>query len=923
MPQVGSAWYELGLKDASLLEALQRDEGKIKHAGAEAEAAFDGKASAGAAALGREVESTGKKAGGFGDTFRGVAQGALMGVGIAAFSAVTNAVGGMASAIIGGASDWNENLSKSQVVFGRFAGDIEQWSKDAPTHLAMTESAALAAAGTLGNLFVSLKLGEEPAAKMSKSLIELATDLGSFNNVSPEEALDALRSGLIGETEPLRRFGVNLNEATVAQEALNLGLIKNVKEAITPAIRAQAAYALILDQTKTAQGDFARTSEGFANSTRIANAKLNDELAKLGQRVLPMLVAIMPAVIGGISAFFDVFGKLLDAAGGAAKIILDVALAGKGLIDTFLGPALPFTVALSGAMIVLAGPTAIMAVATGFGTIVGTGLGLIDTFQSIVSNSKLMTLALEALPFVVIAVAVGELISKLMTVSTIMDEFSSNEITKTKAGMQTLTDQFGVNEKTVGSLGDAYRALKTRLDELVPPVKAAAVEVNDLSLSIDDSTGTFDAHAVAMAGDGTATQAWADYVNQSMTIAVDGFGTFQQKSSSTMNAVGKDLTNIKPTFEGLAADSKSRLYETGDAFDKTGVWIKDTVKKVKDVIRALPGDIAASLEAGQNRWETAVTAYKDVLKNDMTEAAETAKIKAILAGKNLADGLKSKDAEVRAAANALKAAAEERLFALQWNVPEIASKTGQTYADALAKKEASVRKAAAALGHPLEPGQELPSPGQMETWAKAAAEAYAQGLREKQAAITLAAQTALTGSRNVFRATSPPGPLSPLHEIDIWGANTAAAWVRGLSDVLAAAPAKIAPGLSTVRRQFMDLVIDAAAAVRGLAVASATPTASAWDAAAAAARGIGDPNAGLPPLPDYGVPDYSPAPDFSYAPAAAANSVTNNYSNVFNIDVGGIHIGSFSGSGSIDDFRHALGRELRLAMRQAPIVGRT
>lgn len=921
MPQVGSAWYELGLKDASLLEALQRDEGKIKHAGAEAEAAFDGKAASGAAALGREVESTGKKAGGFGDTFRGVAQGALMGVGIAAFSAVTNAVGGMANAIIGGASDWNENLSKSQVVFGRFAGEIEQWSKDAPTHLAMTQSAALAAAGTLGNLFVSLKLGEEPAAKMSKSLIELATDLGSFNNVSPEEALDALRSGLIGETEPLRRFGVNLNEATVAQEALNLGLIKSTKEAVTPAIRAQAAYALILDQTKTAQGDFARTSEGFANSTRIANAKLNDELAKLGQRVLPVLVAIMPAVIAGVSTFFDVFGKLLDVAGGAVKIIADVAGAGKGLIDQFLGPALPFTVALSGAMIVLAGPTAIMAVASGIGTIVGTGLGLIDTFQSVISNSKLLTLALEALPFVVIAVAVGELISKLNTIGTIMDEFSSNEIVKTKAGMQTLTDQFGVNEKTVGSLGDAYRALKARLDELQPPAKAAATEVNDLSLSIDDSTGSFDAHTVAMSGNGTAAGAWAAYVGAAQTAAVDGFGNLQNAVTVTGQTFGTELPKAQAVVQTLATNVQEKLAAAGDAFDALNKPVVAAAKKVSEVIRALPGDIASSLEAGQDRWTAAVKFYGKVLENDMTEAAETAKIKAILAGKNLADGLKSKDAEVRAAAQALKAAAEERLFALQWNVPEIALKTGQSYADALAKKEASVRKAAAALGHPLEPGQELPSPAQMETWAKAAAEAYAQGLREKQAAITLAAQTALTGSRNVFRATSPPGPLSPLHEIDIWGANTAAAWVRGLSDVLAAAPAKIAPGLSTVRRQFMDLVTDAAAAVRGLAVASATPTASAWDAAAAAARG--DPNAGLPPLPDYGVPDYSPAPDFSYAPAAAANSVTNNYSNVFNIDVGGIHIGSFSGPGSIDDFRHALGRELRLAMRQAPIVGRT
>ena len=124
---------------------------------------------------------------------------------------------------------------------------------------------------------------------MSTSVVELAGDLASFNNVSPQEALEALRSGLVGETEPLRRFGVNINDAALKAQALKDGLIKSTKEGLTPAQKAQAAYSLIMEQTKTAQGDFARTSDGMANKTRIASAQFKDAAASLGNDLLPGL----------------------------------------------------------------------------------------------------------------------------------------------------------------------------------------------------------------------------------------------------------------------------------------------------------------------------------------------------------------------------------------------------------------------------------------------------------------------------------------------------------------------------------------------------------------------------------------------------------------------------------------------------------
>ena len=190
---------------------------------------------------------------------------------------------------IDSASDMAESYSKMQVVFGSASGVVDQFTKRAATNLGMSRQAALEAAGTFGNLFVAMKIGQPQAAEMSTSILKLAADLASFNNVKPEEALEALKSGLVGETEPLRRFGVNLSAVRIQAEAVRLGLAKQ-GETLTAAAQAQAAYSLILQDTKTAQGDFARTSSGNANSQRILTAQFQDASAQLGQSLLPIML---------------------------------------------------------------------------------------------------------------------------------------------------------------------------------------------------------------------------------------------------------------------------------------------------------------------------------------------------------------------------------------------------------------------------------------------------------------------------------------------------------------------------------------------------------------------------------------------------------------------------------------------------------
>jgi len=172
-----------------------------------------------------------------------------------------------------------------------------------------------------------LGLGEQDAAGMSTSLVGLAADLASFNNANPEDVLLALRSGLSGEIEPMKKFGVAMNETIMKAKAMELGFGDNI-QALTEAEKLQVRYAIILQQTTTAQGDFARTSDGLANSTRIAKAQFTDMAATLGTQLLPIALKVMQF----LSDLIDKFNNLTPA---QQKTVLVVAA-----IVAAIGPAI-------------------------------------------------------------------------------------------------------------------------------------------------------------------------------------------------------------------------------------------------------------------------------------------------------------------------------------------------------------------------------------------------------------------------------------------------------------------------------------------------------------------------------------------------------------------------------------------------------
>jgi hypothetical protein len=208
------------------------------------------------------------------------------------------------------ASNMEESLSKVRVVFGEGAAEVEAFGASAAQNLGISNQAALEAAGTYGNLFQAFGLGQGEAQKMSTNLVQLAADMASFNNTSIDQAITALRSGLSGETEPLKKFGVALSEVRLKEEALRMGLIKTTSGTLPVAIKSQAAYSLILKDTALAQGDYARTADGTANTMKTLQAKIEDAKVALGEALMPAfrgllkILELLIPVLTKIGEFF-------------------------------------------------------------------------------------------------------------------------------------------------------------------------------------------------------------------------------------------------------------------------------------------------------------------------------------------------------------------------------------------------------------------------------------------------------------------------------------------------------------------------------------------------------------------------------------------------------------------------------------------
>lgn len=257
---------------------------------------------------------------------------------------------------VAGASDLAESANKIEQLFGNATGEVQAFAEQGAKALGQTKLSVLDAAASFGTFGKAAGLGGSELANFSTKLVSLSTDMASFFNTSPEQAIEAIGAALRGEAEPIRAYGVLLDDATLRQEALRQGLIQTTKQALTPQQKVLAAYQVILQQTATAQGDFERTSGGLANQGRILSAQWSEMKTKVGAELLPVVTRF-------VTVMNDDALPALAAAGGVAG---DAAIAIGGLPTPVKAAAVAF-VALR------------VAAATGLGTTVAAGIAAVGS----------------------------------------------------------------------------------------------------------------------------------------------------------------------------------------------------------------------------------------------------------------------------------------------------------------------------------------------------------------------------------------------------------------------------------------------------------------------------------------------------------------------------------------------------------------
>jgi phage-related protein len=277
-----------------------------------------------------KIQSSGGK---FGSVLQGI--GMSVGLGIAGIAA--NALGQVVSFMgdsIGAASDMGETVSKTNVLFGESAAGLLAWAETASTSLGQSKQQALDAATTFATFGKSAGLTGEDLTKFSTGFTGLATDLASFNNTSPEQAIEAIGAALRGEAEPLRAYGVLLDDASMRQKAMEMGIISTTKEALTPQQKVLAAQALIYEQTSAAQGDFARTSGGLANQQRILDAQMQDLKTTVGEALLPVMLSFTSALNGLVQQVLPPLAAFIR------EKVVPAMTAIADVINATVGPAL-------------------------------------------------------------------------------------------------------------------------------------------------------------------------------------------------------------------------------------------------------------------------------------------------------------------------------------------------------------------------------------------------------------------------------------------------------------------------------------------------------------------------------------------------------------------------------------------------------
>ena len=494
------------------------------------------------------------------------------------------------------AGNYEEAASAASVVFGEASESVEQFGRDAIKSAGLSRRAAVDAAVTFGTFGKSAGLTGESLADFSTDLTQLAGDLASFRNTSTDEAITAIGAALRGESEPIRRYGVLLDDATLKQEALALGIFDGVG-ALTQQQKVLAAQASIFKQTSDAQGDYNRTSDSLSNQTRAFSAQLENLQVTLGEGAVP------------------VFSELLDLTNGAVEGFQNLSPGTQDLVGKFGALAAVGTTVIGGFAVLAGG---VLRLVETFGDLRGR---LRDNEGALTRTGRAAAIAGGLMGAAGAAFAVYQLGRAL------------NESTQDALGLETALNNLRNAkgpEEVAQALQDAAASSEGAIDKLldfgaslgfveggdpaifVEGVRIELDNVADVLQKIKDTNPELLPGVLEALRNADTSQVGDDPFG---ALALERFnellGDYEANVASAADTAGTSFKDLGPLFGGVARETEDAVDATEDLANQL-----DTASAEADLFAAILGNAEARVE-GFDRTIANSTALDDYLSSGL------------------------------------------------------------------------------------------------------------------------------------------------------------------------------------------------------------------------------------------------------------------------------------------------------------------
>lgn len=530
------------------------------------------------------------------------------------------------------ASDLNENINKTSVVFKDNTKEIEKWSKTSLEKMGMSQSSALEMASKFGDMGTSMELSAQQTAEYSMNLTQLAADMASFKNISIERADTALTAVYTGETEALKGLGIVMTQNNLQAFAEEQGIHKKIK-AMTQAEQVQLRYNYVMAKTRNAQGDFARTNTQAANASRTFKEATKELGATIGTELLPMITPLINKANDLIKYFasMDEGTRNLIVKLGIAAIATGPLLSGIGKMSSGVSALITVGSKLGGVLGSIGTASTIATTATTGMTVAAEGASVAVAGTSVATAGLGATLATVALPIVGVVAAIGAIgYAGYKTAKYLKEEATpSVDLFADKAVYST--------QKIVTAQGTATKEIQTGTIKISEATKTAVQAYLDLDKNASNSLMDLQANSIK-------------FTKETKTSVIKNFTDMSNKASSLSK---EQKENMIVNFEKLVSDtgtltkkSKSEIIKqytemVNSTKDLTKAQKEQTIKdftdtlnksisiskKQSDDLNKIYSDMATKIKSGMDKKNNdELNAQKEFFaKSNVLTATEEAK----------------------------------------------------------------------------------------------------------------------------------------------------------------------------------------------------------------------------------------------------------------------------------------------------------